>query len=132
MKHKLFLLLWAAGMLGIIWASGCRKAEQAFDITTGVGWAFTLTENGEAVATVVYNFDGDIVSGDVLASHEKRGTYLVTGENFEFDALHHWPNDQTVTYKYSGRFESKNALSGTYYYLTPDEVTVYGSFTAIR
>ncbi len=131
MKQKLFLLLLAAGMMGMFWNTGCRK-EEVFDITTGVGWAFTLTQDGEAVATVVYNFEGDIASGEVLASHEKRGTYVVTGEDFEFDALHYWPDDQTVTYRYSGRFESEDSLSGTYFFATPEEITINGAFTAYR
>lgn len=132
MKNKLGLLLLAVGMAGILLQAGCKKAEQTYDITAGIGWAFTLTEEGEIIGTFVYNFEGDIASGDVLASHEKRGTYVVTGENFEFEALHYWPNNQTVTYRFSGRFDSENSISGTYYYMTPDEVIVNGTFTAYR
>jgi len=131
MKNKLGLLLLAAGLAGFFWAAGCKKAEQAFDITIGVGWAFTLTEGGKT-AIVVYNFEGGITAGDVLVSNEKRGTYVVTGENFEFEALIHGSNNQTVTYRFSGRFDSENSISGTYYYMTPDEVAVNGSFTAYR
>lgn len=132
MRKKLGLFLLAVGLTGILGVTGCKKAEEVFDITTGIGWAFTLTEEGATVATVVYNFEGDLTSGDVLASNEKRGTYFVDRENFEFTALHYWPNDETVTYRYSGRFESADSISGTYYYITPDEEMVNGSFTAYR
>lgn len=130
MKRNLFIFCLVIILFGMMFYSGC----DIFDIYKIEGtWEISKTTN-EVIIKMVLTFSGSKNSGNIFDGDYVVGSYRIHYEDdIEFEILF-LVDDFLVKEVFSGGFDSKGVMSGTFniYSYATNETTEGGTWLAVK
>jgi len=118
---KMFII---AGLFIMIF--GCKGT--VYDITGT--WEFEIVMNDGNVMADTYSFTGSIERGDVYYEGQRLGTYTVMDRDVNITLTYYDEDDDYTVETFSGYFEDKYSMSGTYTLFIDGYGTFAGTWTA--
>jgi len=112
--------------ISLLFSMGCR--EIVYDITGD--WDFDIVMDDGNVVGDTYSFVGSIQAGDVYYNGQRLGTYNVMDRNVNFTITYYDEDDDYTVETFSGYFDDKYSMSGTYTLFIEGYGTFAGNWTA--
>jgi hypothetical protein len=131
MKHSLSRLIGTAVIGLLLLYTGCPEGCNIIKYNAAGDWSVTKVQ-GEESQTMQLVFSGSRSSGNLYWDSYLVGYYEYEDKTLTFRLqLPNNPDYETYLEDYTGSFEDKDHLSGTYVVYIPEDV-VEGTWTAVR
>ena len=126
MHRKIFRIFVLILSFFLLFSLGCKRT--VYDITGS--WDFDiLMDDGNAMADT-YSFSGSIESGDVYYNNQRLGEYTVNDRSVNITIQYYDEEDDYTVETFSGYFDDKYSMSGSYTLYIEGSGTFPGIWTA--